>query len=199
MRSHALITGLYLCLVAKVSGQPFSDCTRQASGFTGACVELINDWAKPIIANAPEPLQRFAFYVRGRQAYPPTSDGKLFRYKFGCSTVGECSLSAGDIMNGTYAVRDRKERVWIEERYENGYIKVHTEYDGRTGRIRGRFEYLDSAWVTADGAKVLYEIFDECTGQVTSRNTWMLRNGEWAWGIKPSARSKLNPQVIPQE
>lgn len=157
-------------------------CTTHAKRFTGVCTESIEAKEVHYEDTASTAFKRFAFYVDGRVAYPPDLGCEFpFRCTTERSTPDTCLVSEAGFMHGVYIVRDKKSRTWIEQRYVQGYIVEHIEYNGRTGRKRGRLEYLDSAWMTTDGVKVIMEQFDEKTGDPISRLRWVLQDGKWRW------------------
>jgi hypothetical protein len=157
-------------------------CPLQAKGFTGICIDSVATESRRVNwIDSPKNTNRFNFYVDGRVAYPPDLGCEFpFRCTTERSTPDTCFSEAG-FMHGVYIVRDKKSRTWIEQRYEQGYIVEHIEYNGRTGLKRGRLEYLDSAWMTTDGIKVIMEQFDEKTGDPISRLSWVLKDGKWRW------------------
>lgn len=158
-------------------------CPLRAKGFTGICIDSVATESRRVNWNdSAKSTRRFNFYLDGRVAYPPDLGCEFpFRCTTERSTPDTCLVSEAGFMHGVYIVRDKKSRTWIEQRYVQGYIVEHIEYNGRTGRKRGRFEYLDSAWMTTDGVKVIMEQYDEKTGEVTSRLSWVLQDGEWRW------------------
>lgn len=96
-----------------------------------------------------------------------------------CADSGACAIVPGSLLNGLYALRNRKGHVRTTYLFQQGRLREMVEFHPRSAAIQSRFIYSPDAWEVSDGVKIQGQIFDRRTGNVQYQYRWSLQEGVW--------------------